>query len=297
VTSRVAILGGDQREVRVAELLKADGHDVAVFGLGFSDPSEIVNSPTIEDAVADREWIICPAPGLGENDQLYAPDAPAPLFLSESLLSGTAASKGGLVVGLQSPTLAETAERLGIPIYEFKGDRALAVVVASAVAEALVAELIRVTSRILRELRVTVLGYGATGSAIADALVALGCGTSVASRDVVQLEVARRRGAKAVQFGKWTSLLSDTDVLVNTIPNPQTIGPELYPALVQKTVIDISSPPGGLDHEAARSAGVTVIWARGLAGLRAPLTIGESQYEFIRRAMSGSPATATQGTA
>lgn len=293
MTSTVGILGGDLREVRVAELLKADGHDVAVFGLGFAGPGEIVNSPTIADAVADREWIICPAPGLGENDQLYAPNALAPLFLSESLLSGTAASKGGLVLGLQSPTLAETAGHLGIPIYEFKGDRVLAAVVASAVAEALVAELIRVTSRLLRELRVTVLGYGATGSAIADALVALGCRTSVASRDGVQREVARRRGSKAVPFGEWTRLLSDTDVLVNTIPDPQTIGPELYSTLAQKTVIDISSPPGGLDHEAARSSGVTVIWARGLAGLRAPLTIGEAQYEFVRRAMSESSATAT----
>jgi dipicolinate synthase subunit A len=297
VSSKVAILGGDQREVRVAELLNADGHDVAVFGLGLSGSEEIHNSPTVEDAVTDREWIICPAPGLGENDQLYAPNASEPLFLSESLLRRTAASKGGLVVGLQSPSLAEVAGRLGIPIHEFKGDRALAVVVASAVAEALVAELIGLTNRILREIRVTVLGYGATGSAIADALVALGCGTSVASRDVVQLEVARRRGAKAVRLGDWTNLLSDTDVLVNTIPNPQIVGPDLYPMLAHKTVIDISSPPGGLDHEAARSAGVTVIWARGLAGLRAPLTIGEAQYEFIRRAMSGPPRTPSKGTA
>jgi dipicolinate synthase subunit A len=76
------------------------------------------------------------------------------------------------------------------------------------------------------------------------------------------------------------------DLVVNTVPDAQAISSDLYPLLGGKTVVDISSPPGGLDHLAARETGVTVIWARAQAGERAPLTVGESQCAFIRRMMS-----------
>lgn len=246
----------------------------------------MANAPSIEAAVQGREWIICPAPGLGERDQIYAPNATSSMFLEESLLALSHARRGGLILGKESSTLADVAERLQIPIHEFKADRALAVVVASAVAEAVLAELIGSTSRVLRELRVIVLGYGATGSAIADVLVAVGCGTSVASRNQIELETARRRGATPLEFASWPDAVGPADVLVNTVPDPQTIGPALFETLSGKTIIDISSPPGGLDHQSAQSAGINVIWARGLAGKRAPLTIGEAQFEFIKRAMA-----------
>lgn len=285
--SSFAILGGDQREARVAELLHDEGHDVAVFGLDSANLSGVANSSSLEQAVADRKWIVCPAPGLAAEDQLYAPDASAPLFLSESLLSLTQASEGGLVLGKQTPSLEKVAKRLSIPVHEFKSDRALAVVVASAVAEAVVGELIGKTRRLLRELEVTVLGYGATGSAIADALVALGSHTNVAARNPVQRETARRRGANPVPLSGWHDAVQGTDVVVNTVPVEDTVHQAHFVELANTTVLDISSPPGGLDHDAAREAGVDVIWARGLAGQRAPLTIGDAQYGFIKSAMAG----------
>ena len=65
MTSSAALLGGDYREIHVAELLKADGHDVAVFGLDSATLTGLSNSFSVEEAVTDREWVICPAPGLG----------------------------------------------------------------------------------------------------------------------------------------------------------------------------------------------------------------------------------------
>ena len=44
----------------------------------------------------------------------------------------------------------------------------------------------------------------------------------------------------------------------------------------------------------ARESGITVIRARGPAGRRAPLTVGEAQSEFIRRAMAATPVSAAR---
>lgn len=291
----VAVLGGDHREIRVAELLKEGGHRVSIFG---SDPAALngmSNTSSAEEAIAGSDWIVCPAPGLGRNDEVYAPSSPSPIFLDEALLGLSGADTGGLVVGRASSTLTAVSERLQIQVFEMKHDRALAIVVASAVAEGLLEVLVSKTTRLFRELGILVLGYGATGSAIADTTVALGCRTTVASRNRENLETARRRGATPVPFSEWQGVIQTIDVIINTVPQPETIGPHVFPALAGKTVIDISSPPGGLDHSNAQELGVTVIWARGLAGQRAPLTIGEAQHEFIRLAMASSQSSVAKG--
>jgi len=286
LTSRVAVLGGDVREVRVAELLRSNGHDVSIFGAASAHLNSLRNAESAEAAVAGSDWIVCPAPGLGPEDEVYAPGSLESIFLDRALLSLSSASKGGLILGQASPTVAAVATALAIPVLEMKRDRALAVVVGSAVAEAVTQILIGATSRLFREMRVLVLGYGATGSAIADTLSALGCDVVVASRNPVDRELARRRRCSAVDFDSWPECLPGTSIVINTVPDRAAIRADHFPQLSDAMVVDISSPPGGLDHAAAEKAGLTVVWARGLAGVRAPITVGNAQFEFVKSAIA-----------
>lgn len=286
--SKISVLGGDQREVRVARLLAQNGYDVAIFGAKPEHLNGLQNSETPRAAVENSNWIICPSPGLGLNDQIYAPDSPEPIILDRSLLNASSASQGGLILGHASPRVATAADELGIQVIEMKADRALAVVVGTAVAEAVIEILIGATSRVFRETTVLILGYGATGSAICDGLVAVGCKVLAASRNRVDAELSRRRGCLPVLFAEWPDHLSGVDVIVNTVPDMNAIPPDQFPRIEGLIVVDISSPPGGIDHQAAEGAGVKVIWARGLAGRRAHLTVGDAQYQFVQRAMGGA---------
>jgi dipicolinate synthase subunit A len=91
--------------------------------------------------------------------------------------------------------------------------------------------------------------------------------------------------------------MADADIVVNTVPSPDAVPREAFAALRGRMVIDIASPPGGIDHDAARAAGVEVHWPRGLAGGRAPLTAGDAQYAFVARAMAaGQSESATTAT-
>lgn len=72
----IAVLGGDARDVIMADLLRRDGFDVTTYGLGpaacqalgpddgLADIAGLEASSALE-AVAGRRWLICPAPGLG----------------------------------------------------------------------------------------------------------------------------------------------------------------------------------------------------------------------------------------
>jgi dipicolinate synthase subunit A len=131
-----------------------------------------------------------------------------------------------------------------------------------------------------------VLGYGATGSAICDILATVGCEVTSASRDAAHRAISRRRGATPVPFADWPGALDGIDVLVNTVPARLVLSDQVMSSLAGITVVDISSPPSGLDHAALGAAGIKVIWARGLGGSRAPVTVGDAQFEYVCRAMA-----------
>lgn len=282
---RVAILGGDRRELRIARRLLDLGHKVAVFGV-VGDPELPVERATSPiDAVRGATWIVCPSPGLGDGDLVYAPASSEPIVLDETLLLASSAADGGLVLGRSTPTVAQAAQLAGVGLYEMKDDRSLAISNATSVAEAVLRLLIEQTERVLPEHRILVLGYGATGSALADDLLGIACQVSVAARRRDSQERIRQRGARPVDFAARNDEFEAADIVVNTVPSTDSLPTASFSTLNGSLIVDIASPPGGLDHAAAADAGLNVIWARGLAGARGPVSVGDAQFRFIKSAM------------
>lgn len=283
---RVAVLGGDAREVYIAGQLLALGYQVTLFGAAPDGVPGLKSAESAQAAVAGANWIVCPSPGLGDGGHVYAPDSPAPIILDAALLAGSDVAAGGLVLGRATPGVATAARSAGGAVYEMKDDRALAVSNATAVAEALIALLVGKTRRVLPEHRPLVLGYGATGAAVTDALLGLACGVGVAARRTEHLERARQRGAVPVSYPARAEAMTQADIIINTVPSPDAIPASVFPRLRDAIVVDIASPPGGTDHAAASAAGIDLTWARGLAGARAPVSAGDAQLRIIMAAIT-----------
>lgn len=290
----IAVLGGDVREVIMADLLSKDGFDVSTYGLGsaacqYLGPEERLagvaklEANSVLDAVAGRQWLLCPAPGLDEGDVVYAPFTRSPISLNESVLRASAVAKGGVVLGRATSSLLALAEAIPTIIYQSKDDEALRVRVATSAAEGLLALLVGRTDQVLREQRILVLGYGATGSAVADRLVLLGARVTVAARREESLAHAEQRGALTVAFDDRGAAMADATAIINTVPSTSSMPLAVLKELDGCLVIDLASPPGGTDHPAAQAGGCPVTWIRGVAGERAPRTAGELQYRFVRR--------------
>jgi len=282
---RVAVLGGDGREVHVAQRLASDGHDAVCYGQAAGASDGVRVAASVADAVRGTEWLVLPSPGLN-GDVIYAPDAPEPIVVDAALLEQSEAREGGVVMGRSTPKLDEIASRMSIQIYQLKDDPGLATRLSTGVAEGVMRLLIELTRRILREHRFLVIGYGVTGSVIVDYLLATHCTPQVAVRGPRWLERARQCGAIPVPYDDRVEAMGEADIIINTVPSTDAIPPEAFASLRDRMIVDIASPPGGLDHEAARKAGVQVHWPRGLAGGRAPLTAGDAQYAFIAKAIA-----------
>ena len=290
----VAVLGGDAREIIMASLLRRDDFSVATYGLGLAACEAMgadeglagvagLEADSVLEAVAGRAWLVCPAPGLGAGDVVYAPYACVPIPLNETVLRASDVANGGIVLGRASPSLLTLADAVHATVYESKDDEAQRVRVATSAAEGVLARLVDHTDEVLRDQRVVVLGYGATGSALADRLVLLGARVSVAARRESSLARAEQHGARPVPFDDRAAAMADATVIVNTVPSTSSMPLAVLKELDGCLVIDIASPPGGTDHAAAQAAGCPVTWLRGVAGERAPRTAGELQYRFVRR--------------
>jgi dipicolinate synthase subunit A len=293
---RVAVLGGDGREVHVAQRLASDGHDAVRYGQAATASDGVRVAASVADAVRGTEWLVLPSPGLN-GDLIYAPDAPEPIVVDAALLEQTAAREGGVIMGRSTPKLDEIASRMSIQIFQLKDDPGLATRLSTGVAEGVMRLLIELTRRILREYRFLVIGYGVTGAVIVDYLVGAHCTPQVAARRPRSLERARQCGASPVPYDDRIEAMGAADIIINTAPSTDAIPPEAFALLRDRMVVDIASPPGGLDHEAARNAGLQVHWPRGLAGGRAPLTAGDAQYAFIAKAIATRNAAIDGSTA
>jgi dipicolinate synthase subunit A len=294
VPTSIAVLGGDAREIIMADLLCRDGFDVVTYGLGSAACQAIglddglagvakLEASSALEAVAGRRWLLCPAPGLGEGNVVYAPYARSPISLNEAVLRASDVARGGIVLGRASSSLLALANAVPTSVYQTKDDEALRVRVATSAAEGLLALLVGRTDQVLRDQRILVLGYGATGAALADRLVLLGARVTVAARREESLARAEQQGAMIMPFDDRAAAMADATVVVNTVPSTSSMPLAVLKELDGCLVIDIASPPGGTDHPAAQAAGCPVTWIRGVAGERAPRTAGELQYRFVRR--------------
>ncbi len=280
----IAILGGDARELRVAERLIQMGHEVRIYGLEKLPNPPVPFSATALAAVSGAHWVIAPAPGI-TGDAIFAPfAAQTPILLVEDLLKNSKISEGGLILGRASSSVISAAEKLNFRVIESKDERHLAVANSNTVAEGLLKILIEKTDKTLREYTFSVLGYGATGTAITDVLLALKGNVIVATRNKVALERARQVGAKTIPWDERLKAMLESDIIINTAPDTSAIEFINYEQLKSKMIVDIASPPGGMNHEKDVEAGLNIIWARGL-GNRAPTSTGDIRFGFIKEVL------------
>lgn len=283
---RIAVLGGDEREVHLARRLADVGTDCVSFGHASVDGGPPAVAASVAEAVAGRQWLICPSPGLADGNRVYAPASAVPIVLDAATLGLTNAPDGGIILGRVTPEVALAAGRLAIPIFEMKDDRALATRLSTGVAEGCMSLLIQLTTRILREHRIVLNGYGVTGAVILDYLLGAGCQVAVTARRDTALERARQRGAAPIRYDDRVRAFTEAEVIVNTVPDVDAIPTSAFELLSGRLILDIASPPGGLDHDLAAAKGVRVHWARGLAGGRAPETAGDAQFAFVQKVLA-----------
>ena len=274
------VVGGDQRQVRLAELLAEDGHQVHTYALGGAgEPRGTVISAGSLEKIGKADCVILPLPAVGEEGMLSTPLTEERVRMTDLL---DAMRPGQLMAGgrLDQETVL-AAQARGLLWRDYFAREELAVANAVPTAEGAIQLAMENLPITIHACRALIIGYGRIGRVLADRLRGLGAFVSVAARRYEQLAWAETDGCTAQRLGDMGGWLCGYDLIVNTVP-ARVLTEELLRDLKPSClVIDVASKPGGVDVEAARRLGVPVIWALSLPGKVAPVTAGRVIQQTI----------------
>lgn len=266
----VSVIGGDLRQLTLADELRKDGYDVAVFG--FTDKINYDYNTTDIDAVLDSEIVILPVPVSFDGVYINTPYSDTKLTVSElcEKLNPVSLVFGGCI----SNTLSQTLTKKGIKHRDYMLRDELAIKNAVPTAEGAIEIAISETPITLHNSNCLVLGYGKVGKILAKSLDALGAKTYVSARKYADLALIEGHGCYPLTVNEAKTRLGEFDIIFNTVPALILGDTELHRIRRDALVIDLASKPGGVDFEVAKELGIHVVWALSLPGRVAPVTAG-----------------------
>ena len=271
------ILGGDERQVAMAESIASDGFWVAVFGFDDVDFHGNIKKGSLSETVMHCENIILPLPVTKDGIHLKMDFSREQVALTDSFAELFC---GKQVFGGQMEKLFKTSERWNdIRTYDYSLREEFAVRNAVPTAEGAIGVAIREYSGTLNGSRCLVAGFGRIGKILSWMLRGIGAEVTVSARKQADLAWISSYGYSAVPTAQVGN--GEYDIIFNTVPASVFSRPVLAEIRNSPLIIDLASLPGGVDRQAAEELGITVIQALALPGKVAPKAAGEIMKETI----------------
>lgn len=284
---KLAVLGGDERQIYMARALAQRGFLVRAWGLGACAdricPAEIAETP--KDALEGASVVLLPLPASLDGVRVSCPlDKDASLRLSAIFEFWG----GGLLLGGKlPPMMVSYGEREEIRLLDYFDDDILQIRNALPTAEGALAIAMRELPVTVDGISAAVIGYGRIGSVLADKLYALGAHVYLYARKERDLARAAQRHLSPMRLSVETGVNSLTRlprscrVIFNTVPSLLFTREVLETLPRDCLYIDLASAPGGIDWVAARELGIRTVWGTALPGRCVPETAGNILAETV----------------
>lgn len=290
---RLAVLGGDQRQLFMVQRLAAAGHEVFLWGLGVGN-GELEGVGVCEHwerAVRASDAVILPLPVSSDGVRIYCPLEREDVFLRISTLLDLLGDRFLLGGRFTDAMRSIALEKHGRWVDYFESE-VLQLKNALPTAEAAISIAMRELPVTLDGCAVAVLGYGRIGSLLAEKLYGLGARVTVYARRSEQLALAALHHHAVVRLGCAAGetvakkLPAGCRVIFNTVPQ-RIIGEDQLKLLPKNCIlIDLASAPGGIDHNAAAKLGLKSIWATALPGRCTPESAGVILADVMEELLS-----------
>lgn len=280
---RIAVLGGDARELVLLEELVASGARVNVIGLPVNKGTTgVVPCRDPGECLLDVKAVILPVPGINEKGLLHCTLAEQPLALTEELMAKIPANVP-VFVGIARPLLVQMASRRNLRLIELMKLDEVAILNSIPSAEGAVQMAMEMLPITIHGSSAFVFGFGRTGMTLARLLGAMGARIRVVARKQEHLARITEMNLVPVAFKQVAETLGEADVIFNTIPAQVLTGEVLEKMSPEAVIIDLASAPGGTDFRMAETLGIKAVLAPGLPGKVAPKTAGRILARVITR--------------
>ncbi len=265
------IIGGDLRQLKLAEGLKQHGFDVGLFGFDKAYVKDNLHLfGVLEEAIAGADYIVLGLPAVVGDEYVNTPMYAGKLHIDKLLeaISPNVTVFGGML----SDSLMDKAARIGIHIRDYFKREELAILNAIPTAEGAIQIAMEETARTIHGSNALCIGFGRVGKAICKILAGMSANVFVTDTDINAMAWANAYGYKAAD--ELSLCLPHMDLIFNTVPRLVLNREMLTYVNKSSLIIDVASKPGGVDFIAAGELSLNAMWTLSLPGKVAPLTAG-----------------------
>lgn len=275
---KIAIIGGDDRTIKLIEYLTSDQIYCYVYGIKaieFIDNNHLIKiCNNMDNAIKNADYVLASVPLSQDDKTVFAPLFDEKIYidqLAESLLKNNSI----LIAGAIKENILEKLTQKGIKVFDLYKREELSILNAIPTVEGCIMLAIQNTPWALHSRKILVLGFGRIGKLLSKTLKAFECKIFVAARKSEDITWIRAFGYNAVEIKRLRDCINEMDLIVNTIPFLILDGTVLEHIRKETLIIDLASKPGGVDFEYAKKKGITTIHALSLPGKVAPSTAAE----------------------
>lgn len=271
---RLAIVGGDDREVYLIPELKKKG--AYIIGVGFEKapqtPGLTICSSLLE-AVRQADVVIFPMFGTDERGMVKAKYAQSPIILDTEVLQAIP-PRTPLFIGWARPVIKSAAKINGIRIVETANLDEVAILNSIPSAEGAIQMAMENTTITIHGSESLIIGLGRCGWTLARTLKGMGANVTGVARKPADLARAVEMGIKAVHSSDLDKVVGNAEIIFNTAPQLILDRSMLEKVSKDVVIVDLASIPGGTDFDYAQMQGIKAMLAPGLPGIVAPKSAG-----------------------
>lgn len=272
MNKKILILGGDQRQLTVAEEFLNDGYEVSFFAFESCDlpvPYYIYND--LNSALCENNIIIMGMPVSRDGIHLNTPYSEFTVKLSD-ILQGL--KPGHKIFGGLLPEAFPVMKK-SPAFYDYGKKEELTIRNVIPTVEGAISLAIESTPFTLHSSRILVCGFGRIGKILSRLLYSMGAQVTVSARKNTDLAWIDCYGYDKLKTNRIFDSINKFDIIFNTIPH-KVIDEECLKRVKKKAVIiDLASGEGGVDLKYARLLDIKVLRALSLPGKCAPETAGK----------------------
>ncbi len=274
------IIGGDKRQLYLANSILEDGFDVNICGFEMSEMTTGFNELSLKALLKESDNIILPLPVTKDGINIFAPYSSSDITVDDEFIL---ALKGKSVYGgYMSKLVLKNDLWEGIDIGDYYLREEFAIKNAVPTAEGAVAIAINEYAGTLNASSCLVTGFGRIGKILAKYLLGIGAKVTVAARKNKDLAMIKAVGATQIRY---EDINKTYDLIFNTVPDIVLNSQILAKQDKECIIIELASLPGGVDRKSATLKGIKVIDAQSLPGKVAPKASGEYIKETIYNMM------------
>ncbi len=283
-----AIIGGDNRQLFLADLLSKHAYKVCYYGLTpcalssqyipcFLNGS-LTACSSLKEAISNSKFIIGPTP-LCKDNTYVSSSSTIGIELSEFI--SLCAPDQKIYAGAIPKKIAEKAKEHGLTFIDIMKWEHVSLKNSVATAEGAICEAIKSSVINIQGSKILILGFGRCGQILAKKLAALDALVSISVRRSDVLSLASAYGYDGFLIDTLQTQIGNYDFIFNTIPALVLPKEQLEHVSKDVVIIDIATYPGGVDFNYTSDHCLNAGLYLGLPGKMSPKSSAKIQLEAI----------------